>query len=1012
MKYTKILAISTLLFGMAAEGRAQVFQVFQKGGGTVKFQATQVDSLSHNDAEGLTTVYLNSGTNKTFQKAETDSVVWYDPTNSILSILQRKGNYTNFLRLVQESEWWTDMLNGATDLTVFAADDSHWRNFFTENAKLPVSNPWHNATSYDKLLQSQKEQLLYSAIANANAGQDNILRTKSQVTGLETLEHLSANEVPVTYSPNEKWYWERFHEANGGNGIWLANDSSFRYTSFLTPEKAKSFGITEQDYAILFPKAGQRIANGTDILQQDNASNGGIYSMDAPLKPLQNMAEVIRTNGKTNIFSHILDRFSAPFYSPVLTESYKALHPDFTDSIFIKRYFSDNNYSVKAGYIRRDGNGLIYKFEPGPFGTYQAYYPYINDSGLGSDLRDHVPGLKFDPGWAGYCDERLPEMDMAAMFVPSDEKLWNFFTKGAGQAFLHVYYAKEGTSNEIPYTKPTTQDELFRQIDCIPVSTLGQIINNVMMRSFVGSVPSKWGKLVNGAMEPLFDNVSEALSRLDTCILANNGMVYVMDEVCLPADYNSVTAPAFVSNSCKIINSAIYDNYMNLNYFAYLKAPQQDITFFLPTDEALSYYYDPASMKSRTPRVIQFSFSGGNFPVKLKFYNYYGPYNNYGDVGTIGSAIAGMSLYTNDEVTNRLKDILYSHTIVNDGTQDIHSRNEYYRTFGGDVIKVIRDASGNIIGAKGTFQMENERLGIETETPGVTECTVTDSYESLSNGQTYTLDAPLVPTYRSLWSIMTNDADLPYEGFGGETPYSEFYKLCSADAYQEVIIGCGLVDGWLSPTQRESALKKYMTFISDKGLDYNLTYLTGNTPYTAYIPTNDAVRRAIAQGLPTWEDIYEDYHSHCKPAINEETGEPYYDSEGNPEYTDQLSTFADSIRITEKIMILTDVVKAHFHYGMAIADQEPFQKEYKSIWVDRDTMTSPKLKVNCTGNGKMTVTDWKGNTVNVMGEEKNIFVRDHTCSYSPVNVAMKGITINGYRPGVVHQINGVLGFTK
>ena len=256
----------------------------------------------------------------------------------------------------------------------------------------------------------------------------------------------------------------------------------------------------------------------------------------------------------------------------------------------------------------------------------------------------------------------------------------------------------------------------------------------------------------------------------------------------------------------------------------------------------------------------------------------------------------------------------------------------------------MRDASGRIIGAKGTFQLENERNGIINETPGATGCKVTDSYESLSNGQTYTLDAPLVPTYRSLWSMMTNDADRhrsEEDGFGGETPYSEFYGLCSADAYYDIIIGCGLVDGNLSARERQSALKKYITFISDKGLDYNLSYLTGNTPYTAYIPTNDAVRRAITQGLPTWEDIYEDYHSHCKPAINEETGEPYYDDEGNPEYTDQLSTYADSIRIAEKIMILTDVVKAHFHYGMAIADQEPFQKEYKSLWVDKETLTSP-----------------------------------------------------------------------
>ena len=574
------------------------------------------------------------------------------------------------------------------------------------------------------------------------------------------------------------------------------------------------------------------------------------------------------------------------------------------------------------------------------------------------------------------------------MFVPSDDALWRYFTEGAGQSFIETYYAKAGTADEIPYTKPTTQEELFQQIDCIPVGTLVSLINYGMQRSFIGSVPSKWSKLTDDAMAPLFDNANEVRTQLNTCLFANNGVVYVMDGVYLPADYSSVTAPAFVSQTCKIIKSAIYDNYMNLNY------------------NAMAYYYDPISMKSRTPRVIKFTYSGGSSPIKLRFYYYYCPYNkNNGEIGTISaSPIPGANDYNNAEVINRLKDILYSHTIVNDGTQDIHSRNEYYRTLGGDVVKVVRDASGNIIGAKGTFQLENERQGIDTDTPGVTECVVQNSYESLSNGQTYTLNAPLVPTYRSLYSIMTNDANMhstEEDGFGGETPYSEFYKLCSVD--EDAIIGCGIVDGNLSQTQRQTALKRYMTFISDKGLDYNLAYLSGNTPYTVYIPTNEAVRAAIAQGLPTWEDISEDFHSHCKPEIDEETGEPRVGD------TDSLQTHEDSVRIAGKINTLVNVIKAHFHYGMAIADQEPFQKEYKSLLIDNQTLASPKVKVNCTGNGNMSVTDWKGHTFDIT-DNKNVFVRDYSCNNSPVGRPMKGIVISAYRPGVVHQINGVLGF--
>ena len=988
----RTLALCLLLFGMIVVSNAQILQVFFKDGTTMKFEAAEMekmDSLSQNGQDGVITLYFINGKVKTFLTEETDSLVLYDDTSSIFSKLRSKGNYNNFLRLVRENEFWTNQISGATDLTVFAANDESWQRFFAENSNLPTPNPWHTATSYEALTADQKRALLLSAVANVNAGLDDAIRMKTNVTGLETLHHLSGSEVPISYSQSEKWYWERFHESKGGNGIWLAADSSFRYTSFFTPEKIRKSGIPEQDYAILFPKAAGNTVNGIDIVKQETAANGIIQSVVEPMKPLQSMAEVIRTNGKTDIFSHILDRLSAPFYSPVLTEAYKALHPEFADSIFTKRYFSDNNFSVKEGYIGVDKYGDILKFEPGPRGTYQSYSPFLENAA--PTLKGLTPALKYDPGWAGYYDENVPEKDMAAMFVPSDEAMWNYFTKGAGQSFLKTYYAQEGTQNQIPYKKPTTKEELFRQIDSIPLNKIEVLINLVMQRSFVSSVPSRWNKLTNDFMEPMFDDVNEARTQLDTCLLANNGIVYVMDRFYLPADYSSITAPAFISRTNNIIYSAIYGSFMKLNYYAYLQAPQQDITFFLPTDSAMAYYYDPISMKSRTPRVLEFYYRGGSFPVNVRVKQYFCPYNKYydEDVGTIGSTLPGADLYTTDEVINRLKDILYSHTIVNDGTQDIHSRNEYYRTFGGDVVKVVRDASGNIIGAKGTFQLENERQGVNTGVPGITECIVKNTFESLSNGQTYTLDAPLVPTYRSLYSLMTNDADLADKigGLGGETPYSEFYKLCAAN--EDVIVGCGLVDGSLPAKQREAALKKYMTFISDNGPDYNLSLLYGSTPYTAYIPTNEAVQAAIAQGLPTWEDISEDFSSHSSDSI--------------------LASHADSIRIADKINTLMNVIKAHFYYDMAIADQEPFQREYKSLLVDEQTLASPRLKVNCTGNGNMTVTDWKGHTFNIT-ENKNVFVRDHTCNYSPVGRQMRGITINSYRSGVVHQIHGVLGF--
>lgn len=889
----RTIAFAVLLLGITAIVQAQILQVIGKNGNYLsRYEAEKLDSISYSYMGGLV-IHLRDGSTEKFLRNAADSVMWFDPTNSILSSLREEGNYTNFVRLVEEAGRTSGILSkmeGAQDLTVFAANDAAWQRFFAANANLSSLDPWQTATSYEVLTDDQKQALLLSAILSPQRIGD--------------LENTNIMRIQT-----------------GGT-----------YFPFLTPAFCNRNSIGDDDQHIMFGKTiDAPWMPGLQITEKDaERANGYLERISAPLKPLGTMSDVIRTNGKTNIFAHILERCTDLFY---------------------------------------------------------------------------------DPSQADYSNNLGPQYDMAAMFVPSDEEMWRFFTNGVGETLLRDNYlpTDETTGEQLPYTAPTSLEELLTQIDAIPRATLNAIAKNHMHASFIASVPSKWESLKDYDLNPLFEDAAVAKERIDTSLFACNGIVYVINNVNLPGDFKSVLAPAFVGNTCNILKWAIYDKrYMTIYFDAYLKTPRKDITFFLPTDEALGYYYDPASMKSRTPRVIKFLPNTGSIPVKLQFFNYYCPYNQYkGDIGTIGTSIPGSVQYTNNELLGHLKNILLAHTIVSDDTQDIHSRNEYYRTLGGDVVKVVRDASGQIVGAQGTFQIENEHyyekegLDAENVERGVLECKVKDSYESLSNGRTYTLDAPLVPTYRSLWSIMTNDADMidKIENAGGETPYSEFYKLCSGDGYLDVIIGCGLVDGNLGKTAFNKALKKFAIFISDYGLDYNFSLLKANTPFTAFIPTNEAVRQAIAQGLPTWEDISEDFRSHCKSHMNEETGEI--------EYTDSLQSTEDSIRIANKILTLTNVVKAHFCFDMAIADQEPFQREYKSLALN-ENMALRKLIVSSPGYGQMMVTDWTGHSFMVT-DNKNIFVHDYTCSRSPLNIQMRGITVNSHRPGVVHQINGVLG---
>ena len=1035
--------------------------------------------------------------------------------SSIYERLEQEGNYRTYLRLLADKDVnregerpLTDVLSRTGSKTVFVANDSAWDAFFAANAKLPESNPWHFATSYENLSPAQKRLMIHTSMLNNAIVMENLASSQSDGTASPTrgeymrrytdvvvtdsITFVSPENLPYSYNyywqegGTDKDYWERFRKDRGGKGVWLATDSTVPMMIHFTAEHMARNNFSDRgpdDFALIMgtPRGTGDVHIYNALLKQkdDVCENGYVNVTEMPICPLPNMAEVIRTNGKTKIFSHILDRFSAPFYCEEITQAYKDLivkesdwpykNLPYPDSIFIKRYFSDNNYSIKAGYVKassdKDGNVNIPKFEPGPDANhlYKTYDPYVDRSGLSADLKDRIPALKFDPGWNGYYDESDVRKDMAAIFVPNDEQMWEYFVDGPGKRLLQVYYAKEGLGadkGEKPWVAPTRGDneELFKQIDCIPVGTIDKLVNNFMQRSFVNSIPSKWGKLTDDAMEPLFDDVDIARDQfLDTCLLSSNGAIYVMKTTCVPADYRSVTMPAFISNISKIMKSAIYDDYMNLNYYAYLKAMQSRFTFLLPTDEALKYYYDPASMKSRTPRVVQFIFKGGTFPVNLTFKNYYCTYNkDKGEPGTIGSNIPGSNLYENSEVVNRLKDILESHTIVHDGTNPMAHKaeqenykyklptqeyygisttdplQEYYLSKNGNAVKIERDAQDNIIAIKGGFQLENEREGIVSDERGVTKCLIEEP-NLTDNGYTFVLNAPLVPTYRSVYSIFTNDADrTSIEGTGGETPYTEFYDLCSADAYTDEIVGCGLVDETIykTPTQKTSALKKFMVFIDDKGLDYNVQFFN-NYRYTVFVPSNDAVKEAIAAGLPTWDEIYEDYHSHCKPFIDDETGGPKMDVDGEIEYSNELATYEDSIRIQAKITYLTNFVRYHFADNSVFADKTVLApNEMVTSSYDKELELFCKIHVARVANGAGTdlrVCDdvsWKKNgnsmasaftTLDTDGEGRdirNVLARDISCNKTPIDVAMKGVTINASSAAVIHSIPGYLNHTE
>ncbi len=920
--------------------------------------------------------------------------------SSIYESLEQAGTYTNYLRLLADPDvnnaedadnnrGLVDVLSKTGSKTVFVAEDEAWERFFADNALLPETDPWHTATCYENLSTSQKKLLIHTSMLNnaivmenlassegTNVTRGEYMRRYTDVETTDTITFLDGNSIPVNYNIDnqEADYWSRFRTENGGNGLYLVADSSLSMMLHFTSEFMTKNNITDDDFAVFMGQ--ERVTSDVHIydaklLEKDAVcENGYVNKTENVLKPLPNMAELLRTNGVTRIFSHMLDRWSAPFYNAGVTQAYKnvmaAKGIDWTDSIFSKRYFSDLSWGHSA----------------------------LSNGPNGEQFRDSASTdvtLKYDPGWNAYYDEKSgPQYDMASMFVPTDDVLWTYFTTGGGGWQLIQTYCDPSVQYSSAHTDED-YEKLFRNIDQIPISTLRSLLNVIMFKSFVSSVPSKMTKLRDDAQEQIF--YSDDLQHVVGSLLACNGVIYLTDKVYGPADYTSVAAPAYISTENLVMRWAIYNgstsatDYMGLNYYAYLKAMQSRFVFFLPSDEALNYLYDPVSFKSQKPRVMHLlmkananTTTGSTFPIDYELFAY------EPETGEIGRQYSSLvESVNNGEITNRLQDVLESHTIViEDGSDEINSAEDnYYVTKNGSGVRVYRE-NGKVVKVQGGFQAENELAGLTNVNPGVAYNVVTDE-QDMSNGTTYILDSPIVASARSVYNIMTDD-----EKYDDET-YNAFYELCEGN--EDIMRACGLVDEKnLTTSQQRTELKKYRIFADESGPDYSVQFFN-NYRYTIFVPTREAIEAAVQAGLPSWSEIEADFYS----CMNED---------------EHPATYEDSLRIQTKITYLTNFVRYHFIDNSVFVDKSNFD-DTEYVTASYDNVKGLFCKVIMRRNdGVLQVEDNYGGDWKTASGAVNVMTRDITCNKTPKDASsMAGITIDGSSFAVLHQINGVLNHT-
>ena len=569
---------------------------------------------------------------------------------SIYDYLESKGNFTLFMKVIEDLNY-KEVLSKTGSKTLFVADDEAFLQGIKEE--------W-GYDSYEQLTPAHKRVILYNAMLDnayllelmsnmpsANANSEPVIgRCLRQVTSSNVTD-----SIGFFYDadlPQNNPDWDQFRE----KGIRLALDATSTTMVHFLEEQLYQNSITAEDVDILlnrrYPGVTTKDAFIFDkkvIDQNVTCKNGYVHQLDGLLIPPSNMAEEIRTNGKTDIFSSMLDRFAIPYYNASLTAEYNRIYHYGDDAnnevVYEKRYYTEGS--------NRGGSGDFLSYRD-------------------RDNKDHNAkgSLFYDPGWneyrPGVNSSTKKENDMAVIFAPSDETLETYFSVGEGQALIERYGHR----------------------DSIPLDVLQALIRNVMKNSFNSAVPSRFESIMDDARDPM----GVEKDHIEEVIIANNGVVYVTNHVYSPARYVAVTAPVLLSDTLKIAYWAM----TNYEYDKYLLSMGSWFSLVVPNDGCMKYL-NPHTVNDPEPIMYIFKW---NHAAKNESGKVYAE-TWICDPVTLDTIQKKDNLTNSLQIENLLKQ-MYEYYIV---VGDFANGNKYHMTKGFGTIKVDTDAEGNVLNIMG-----------------------------------------------------------------------------------------------------------------------------------------------------------------------------------------------------------------------------------------------------------------------------------------------------------------------
>ena len=930
---------------------------------------------------------------------------------SIYDYMQEKGNFTYFLKVIDDLNY-TEVLSKTGSKTLFAADDEAFMK--------GIKDAW-GLTSYSQLSDAQKKVILYNSMldnayllemmsSSAASGTDaevqegRCLRQVTSANIVDTIGRYAGNELPQN-NP----FWDRYRE----KGIRLALDgTNFLMVHFLE-EQLYQNNITLNDLEILFNHryGGKITADDAFIFdkrvinQNVTCKNGYVHQLDGLLIPPSNMAEEIRRNPKTKLFSRLLDRFAVPVYNAQLSSDYNRLYHYGDDAnaerVYEKRYFTSTR--------NRNATG--------------DYLDFMDDD---QRTRAAKGSLYFDPGWNSFTSGvgGSVEADMGAMFVPNDETLEEYFRTGKGKALIERYGIR-ADGNRISIADRKGLEEA---VDSIPMDVIQALLRNVMKSTFNATVPSKFESIMNDARESMKIEVAH----IDECMITNNGVVYVTKEVYSPARYVAVIAPVMLGETTQ----AAYWAINSYEYDKYLLAMDSYFSLIVPSEGAMRYD-DVSSLRDPNPTCYIFHYEP---PVGSKKASVYAEQWTY-DKAT-GELLEQKANLTNaTRIKNLLEQMMEYYIIVG----DFEDGNKYHMAKGYGTVKVeygsqtrtrvrngVTEEVPVVDRVYGGHEIEIDTTGVDTGLP------ICEMYIQ-ENGVTYRLDAGMIqPPTQSVYKVLSDP--VRHEDF------NDFFQLCqTSDAVVE-LVGARNEKGQIDP----DSTKKFLIFENANGLDYNIH--TFNTyHYTVYVPTNDAILDACERGLPTWDVLEEEAEEVNDEIANVADLETQIEelqnalalkiSNNEPDTAvvrkqiDDLQATVDQKNaqittrkkdIEKRAMLIIDFVKYHIQDNSVYVDEKPHQMvegnnvytvvNYETASLDNLTKRFSKVTVETKESPYSThpTISVKGdideidNTCYVInsgkeGQDYNIMTRD--IEFASPN-ALVNIETSSY--AVVHQIDNYL----